>query len=188
MKYSFTRMAKQKPGSCFLRAVSESPEETRALGERIFRFVLPGSFFLLYGDLGSGKTEFTRGFARGAGFTEVRSPSFTIINEYSAVLPIIHVDLYRINENSSSEFPLEEYLHDGCVILVEWAERLDSRQIPEAWEARFHYPADISRERDLNVRVIEITCRGERTCRSMDLFLGDLNMTDRVRENEYPGY
>jgi len=154
-----------------MRAISESLEETRSLGEKISRFVLPGSFFLLYGDLGSGKTEFVRGFAKGKGWREVRSPSFTIINEYPAEPPIIHVDLYRIDKNSSSEFPLEEYLRDGCVVLVEWAERLDARLIMDAWEARFYYPKNITGEMNLDVRVIEITCRGERSCQSMKLFL-----------------
>ena len=173
LKYSSTRLGHENRGSCSLRAFSKSPEDTRSLGEKISRFVLPGSFFLLYGDLGSGKTEFTRGFAKGAGWSEVRSPSFTIINEYPAEPPIIHVDLYRLNERSSFEFPLEEYLSDGSVVLVEWAERLDVWQIPDAWEARFYYPEDLSGERDMNVRVIEISCRGERSCRSMDLFLAE---------------
>ncbi|GAB6281250.1 MAG: hypothetical protein STSR0007_14830 [Thermovirga sp.] len=159
---------------CFLHVVSSSPEETRSLGEKISRFVLPGSFFLLYGDLGSGKTEFVRGFARGVGWIDVRSPSFTIVNEYPAVPPIVHADLYRINEGySSSEFALEEYLRDGCVVLVEWAEHLDIYPILDAWEARFYYPEKFSDEttRDEDIRVIDITCCGERSCGSMKRFM-----------------
>lgn len=158
-----------------LRVVTTSPEETRSLGEEVSRFVLPGSFFLLYGDLGSGKTEFVRGFARSAGCVDVRSPSFTIVNEYPAEPAIVHVDLYRISDGSSSEFSLEEYSHDGCVLLVEWAERLDMQSIPDAWEARFHYQEDLSGEMvmDENVRVIDITCRGEGACESMKRFMAE---------------
>ncbi len=153
----------------FLRFISSSPDETRSLGEEISRFVLPGSFFLLYGDLGSGKTEFTRGFARGCGWTDVRSPSFTIVNEYPASPPIIHADLYRVDEVSSSEFALEEYLRDGCVVLVEWAGRIDIQSIADAWEARFYYQDGLPGEMKMNenIRVIDIACRGERSCESM---------------------
>lgn len=154
---------------CSLRFISSSPDETRSLGEEISRYVLPGSFFFLYGDLGSGKTEFARGFARGCGWYDVRSPSFTIVNEYPASPPIIHVDLYRVNEGSSFEFALEEHLRDGCVVLIEWAERMDLHPINDAWEARFHYQEGIPGETAMieNIRVIDIACLGERSCGSM---------------------
>ncbi|MDO9508108.1 MAG: tRNA (adenosine(37)-N6)-threonylcarbamoyltransferase complex ATPase subunit type 1 TsaE [Thermovirgaceae bacterium] len=161
----------------FLRFLSSSPEETRLLGESIFRFCLPGMFILLYGNLGSGKTEFVRGFARGAGWDDVRSPSFTIVNEYPTEPPIVHVDLYRIDEGSSSEFSLEEYSRDGCVTLVEWAERWEIPPLMDILEARFYSMGDLpgNISGDDRLRVIDLSCSGEGACEGLKRFLPEFD-------------
>ncbi len=147
-----------------LRFVSSSPEETRLLGESLSHVAFPGMYVLLYGDLGTGKTEFVRGFARGAGWNEVRSPSFTIVNEYPSDPMIVHVDLYRVETGSSAEFDIDEYSSEGRVILIEWADRWKVPPFLEALVARFFSTEDQS------IRIIEILCRGESACESLNSF------------------
>jgi len=79
---------------------------------------------LLSGDLGTGKTALIRGFCSALGVTRVRSPSFTLINEYHADrFPIVHADLYRLAPDEVEDLGLEEYHGTPFVLLVEWAER-----------------------------------------------------------------
>ena len=81
--------------------LTHSPGETRALGERLAKELHPGDVLLLWGDLGAGKSELTRGIARGLGITEtVTSPSFTILNVYeSGRVPLYHFDWYRLQSS-----------------------------------------------------------------------------------------
>ena len=104
--------------------VSSSEEETRELGRRLGEVLTGGICVLLYGDLGAGKTVFVRGVGEALGVQGVRSPSFTLINEYpsEAGLVVVHADLYRLDDADS--LGLEEYAgDDGCVLFVEWPER-----------------------------------------------------------------
>ena len=109
--------------------ISTSEEETEALGAALARELAPGSIVLLCGDLGAGKTVFSRGFARGLGVTEpVSSPTYTIVQEYE--LPtgnrLYHMDLYRIaDERAALGFGVDEFLSEpGAFSLVEWPERI----------------------------------------------------------------
>lgn len=107
-----------------------SPAETRALGERLAAQLCAGDVLLLWGDLGAGKSEFTRGVARGLGITApVASPSFTILNVYEeGRLPLYHFDWYRLNSaDELFEMGMEEYLGGDGVAVVEWP-----GQCPEA--------------------------------------------------------
>jgi tRNA threonylcarbamoyladenosine biosynthesis protein TsaE len=107
---------------------SNNPEETLRLGENIGRQLNQGDVVLLFGDLGAGKTLLTQGIARGLGLEEkeyIRSPSFTLINEYKAKYPIYHIDLYRIESLTEIEnLGLEEIFSGNGVTIVEWAEKL----------------------------------------------------------------
>ena len=107
---------------------SSSPEETEALGCRLGRCLAPGSVVAYTGDLGAGKTAFTRGLARGLGITErITSPTFTIMNEYtSGRKPMYHFDMYRLSSlDEALELGFGEYFDlttlKGASI-VEWAE------------------------------------------------------------------
>ena len=106
--------------------VTESERETFALGERLAQTLQPGTFVLLHGDLGSGKTAFVRGLASGLGIdpAEVSSPTFVLIQHYRGRVPLTHVDLYRLEAPAAvDDLGLEE-LAAGGVLAVEWAERM----------------------------------------------------------------
>lgn len=100
-----------------------SPEETEAIGEKMGQEAIPAQVYSLDGDLGVGKTVFTKGFARGLGITEhVTSPTFTIINEYVGRMPLYHFDVYRISsEEEMEDTGYEDYFYGEGVSLVEWA-------------------------------------------------------------------
>jgi len=104
---------------------SSSEAQTEALGRRLARRLSPGAVVAFTGDLGAGKTAFTRGLAQGLGIGErVTSPTFTIVNEYAGGrLPLFHFDLYRLG-GSEELFDIgwEDYLARGGVCAVEWSE------------------------------------------------------------------
>ena len=106
---------------------SFSTEETYNIGKRLGENAGPGDIYALNGDLGVGKTVFTKGFADGLGIREaVNSPTFTILQIYEdGRLPLYHFDVYRIEEpEEMEEVGLDEYLFGEGVCLIEWAERI----------------------------------------------------------------
>ena len=105
--------------------VTQSPEQTQKLGERIGELALPGDIFLLVGELGTGKTCLTQGIAWGLGIKEyTMSPSFVIMRELYGRLPLYHIDLYRLDRiEESMELGLDDYLYGKGVCVVEWAEK-----------------------------------------------------------------
>lgn len=103
-----------------------SEQETFALGKRLAALLSPGTFVLLHGDLGAGKTAFVRGMAAGIGANpdEVSSPTFVLIQHYKGRVPLTHVDLYRLDSAAAvDDLGLEE-MASGGVVAIEWAERL----------------------------------------------------------------
>ncbi len=106
---------------------TKSEAETEAVGEALARTLTRGTVIAFTGDLGAGKTAFTRGLARGLGITErVTSPTFTIVNEYQGGrLPLFHFDMYRL-ESAEELFDIgwEDYLRRGGVCAVEWSEKV----------------------------------------------------------------
>lgn len=115
--------------------VTNSAAETRELGEQLAKRLEPGDVVLLRGDLGAGKSELTRGIARGLGVREtVTSPSFTILNVYeSGRCPLYHFDWYRLESaDELYELGLDEYIGGDGIAVVEWPERC-----PEVVPERF---------------------------------------------------
>ena len=113
---------------------SNSEADTRAIAAALSPSLLPGAVVLLSGDLGAGKTAFVRGLAAGLGVDpdEVTSPTFTLVHEYrGGRLPLIHVDLYRLDRAELDEIGLDSDLAEAGVTAVEWSERL-ARPIPGA--------------------------------------------------------
>ena len=109
--------------------ISHSEAETEEIGRKLGETLKPGTVLAYRGDLGMGKTAFTRGLARGLGSSaRVTSPTFTIVNEYEGRIPLFHFDMYRL-EDADALFDIgwEDYLERGGVCAVEWSER-----VPEA--------------------------------------------------------
>lgn len=104
--------------------VTNSEGETAAVGRDLGRRLAAGAVVLLYGNLGAGKTAFTRGLAEGLGCDgdDVSSPTFTIVQEYRGRIPLEHVDLYRVTPAEVDDLGLDE-LTERAVVAVEWAER-----------------------------------------------------------------
>ena len=136
-----------------MEIITHSPEETRALGERLAGAIGPGTVVAFPGDLGAGKTAFISGMARGLGIEErVTSPTFTIVNEYEGGrLPLFHFDMYRLGSaDELFHIGWEDYLARGGVCAVEWSENVAEAIEDDAVRV------DIARGEDENSRVIHI--------------------------------
>ncbi len=131
-------------------AVSRSARETRRWGKKLGRLLKGGEVIGLTGELGAGKTCFVRGLAEGLGVDKkawVRSPSFTLINEYTGRLPVYHVDLFRLRDpRELEELNLREYLFSDGVSVVEWFEYLPEQEIEEYLHICFAYGNGSERE------------------------------------------
>ena len=107
--------------------ITNSPVETEALGAALGKILTAGAVIAYEGDLGAGKTAFTRGLARGLGCTDpVTSPTYTIVNEYlSGRLPLFHFDMYRLHSSDDLwDIGWEDYLDRGGICAVEWSENV----------------------------------------------------------------
>ena len=110
-----------------MKFITHSPEETEKVGQALGAVLTPGTILAYEGDLGAGKTAFTRGLARGLGASEtVTSPTYTIVNEYlSGRLPLFHFDMYRLSSSDDLwDIGWEDYLERGGVCAVEWSENV----------------------------------------------------------------
>lgn len=103
---------------------SRSPEETRILGACLAPVLLPGDVVSLSGDLGAGKTVFVQGVCTALGYTgRVTSPTFTLVHEYDARYPIVHLDIYRLDSYQEVlDLGFEELVDPNSIVLVEWGE------------------------------------------------------------------
>lgn len=101
---------------------TRSEDETIRLAEKLASLLKPGDVITLEGDLGAGKTTFTKGIARGLGVKRVvNSPTFTIVKEYSGELPLYHMDVYRL-EDSDEDIGFSDYFDGDGISVVEWAQ------------------------------------------------------------------
>jgi tRNA threonylcarbamoyladenosine biosynthesis protein TsaE len=109
------------------RAVTRSTDETLDLARAVGELLRPGDVISLVGELGAGKTVFARGVARALGVTDlVVSPTFTIVREYEGRVPLVHVDVYRIDAvQELHDLGFEEVVRDDAVTLVEWGDKVD---------------------------------------------------------------
>ena len=111
-----------------MQYITNSPGETEAIGAALGNIIKPGTVIAYRGDLGAGKTAFTRGLAKGLGCTEiVTSPTYTIVNEYlGGRIPLFHFDMYRLRSSDDLfDIGWEDYLDRGGVCAVEWSENVD---------------------------------------------------------------
>ena len=115
---------------------TNSPEQTEALGAKLAQQLRPGTVIAYRGDLGAGKTAFTRGLARGLGITEpVTSPTYTIVNEYlTGKMPLFHFDMYRLRSSDDLfDIGWEDYLERGGICAVEWSENVADAMEDALW-------------------------------------------------------
>jgi tRNA threonylcarbamoyladenosine biosynthesis protein TsaE len=109
--------------------ISNSTEETRNFAKKLAKLLQPSDVIALEGDLGAGKTTFTKGLAEGLEIKKnVNSPTFTIIKEYQGTLPLYHMDVYRL-EDSDEDLGFDEYFNGEGVTVVEWAHLIND-QLP----------------------------------------------------------
>ncbi|TCP19719.1 tRNA threonylcarbamoyladenosine biosynthesis protein TsaE [Scopulibacillus darangshiensis] len=121
-----------------------SPDETIAFAETLSSLLRAGDVLTLEGDLGAGKTTFTKGIANGLGIKEVvSSPTFTIIKEYEGNLPLYHMDVYRISGEEDLGF--DEYLEGEGITVVEWATNIDDLLPEDYLEIALHHVDSVTR-------------------------------------------
>lgn len=133
-----------------------SEEETYKLGERLGTQAQPGQVYTLIGDLGVGKTVFTKGFAKGLGITDhVSSPTFTILQVYDGGrLPFYHFDVYRIGDvEEMEEIGYEDCFFGGGVCLIEWADLIE--EILPKDHTRITIKKDLEKGFDYRTLIIE---------------------------------
>lgn len=109
---------------------TKTEEETIKLASRLALLLKPGDVVTLEGELGTGKTTFTKGIAQGLGVKQnITSPTFTIVKEYDGELPLYHMDAYRL-EHSDEDIGFEEYFDGDGISVIEWAKFIDT-YLPE---------------------------------------------------------
>jgi len=141
-----------------LKVKTHSEAETEAVGAALGRTVRDGSVIALYGDLGAGKTAFVRGLAAGLGIdARVQSPTFTIVNEYSAARELIHFDMYRL-QSADELFDIgwEDYVNRNAVCAVEWSENV--REALDGSEISVTIDVLGDREREITITGADELC------------------------------
>ena len=128
-----------------LRVVTRSVEETRIIGASLAPQLVPGDVISLGGDLGAGKTALVQGIAAALGVRQrVTSPSFTIVHEYEARFPLIHLDVYRLNSiQEVLDLGFEEFLDPDSVVIIEWGEAIAPLLPQKFLDLELQRPADL---------------------------------------------
>ncbi|MGI6037498.1 MAG: tRNA (adenosine(37)-N6)-threonylcarbamoyltransferase complex ATPase subunit type 1 TsaE [Limnochordia bacterium] len=131
----------------------DSPEAMEALGEKLAQNLKPGTVISLNGQLGAGKTVFSRGLGRGLGVEGIiNSPSFTLINEYEGRVPFYHMDVYRLDDPGELEdLGFEEYFYGSGVTVVEWGKKVKELMPPDHLEIEIRITGEHSREVEFTV-------------------------------------
>jgi len=136
--------------------ITHSPTDTIKLGEKLARRLKKGDIVALYGELGSGKTTFTKGVGKGLGVKNARrinSPTFVLIKEYDARIPVYHLDLYRLDNLQDIEhIAVEEYIYGDGVTIIEWAEKLECLLPKKHIAVKFRIKGE--NEREISIRLV----------------------------------
>ena len=132
-----------------MKTISNSIEETVELGAKLAGKLKKGDCVALVGDLGSGKTVFTKGIAKGLGVKNARyvnSPTFVIIKEYKGKVPLYHFDLYRLDHCTSfDEMNYDEYFYGDGVTVIEWADKIRKSLPKKYWEVKLKVAGESKR-------------------------------------------
>lgn len=133
---------------------TESSEETLGLAKKLGQHLEAGNVITLEGQLGTGKTVFAKGIARGLGIKDqITSPTFTMIKEYEGEIPLYHMDVYRL-EHSEEDLGFPEYFYGNGVTIVEWAQFIADYLPEERLQVKINYI-------DENMRLISFTPLGK---------------------------
>ncbi|QHS24128.1 tRNA (adenosine(37)-N6)-threonylcarbamoyltransferase complex ATPase subunit type 1 TsaE [Virgibacillus sp. MSP4-1] len=142
---------------------SKSADETMAFASRLAKQLQPGDVITLEGNLGAGKTTFTKGLAKGLDIKRtVNSPTFTIIKEYEGIYPLYHIDAYRLGDHEE-DLGLDEYFEGDGITVVEWAKFIEDELPEEYINIQIRYTEDDGRFIELN----PIGERFEKLCREL---------------------
>lgn len=138
---------------------TKQAEQTEKIGERLADSLKPNDVILLDGDLGAGKTTFTKGLAKGLGIKRyVKSPTFTIIHEYrEGRMPLFHMDVYRLEDGGGDDLGWDEYLYGDGVSVIEWSQFIQD-YLPEDY---LRITLKRNDESD-NQRTLDFEAQGER--------------------------
>ena len=134
--------------SGWMGSVTQDPQETIQLGEHFATFVEKGDVFSFVGELASGKTTFIKGILKGLNFDKpVTSPTFTLVNEYDAKFPVIHIDCYREDEHERwIKLGMNDYMDEENVVIIEWADKMRSLLPINTIQIQFSHKSINSRE------------------------------------------
>ena len=129
-------------------AITMDVEETIKLGEQFADFIERGDVFAFVGELASGKTTFIKGILKGLDFKKsVTSPTFTLVNEYDAKFPVIHIDCYREDELERwIKLGLNDYFSDENIVIIEWADKMHPLLPKDTFQVHFSHKSLNSRE------------------------------------------
>jgi tRNA threonylcarbamoyladenosine biosynthesis protein TsaE len=138
-----------------ITAATKSVDDTRALAAEIAALAAPGDLVVLAGDLGTGKTAFAQGFARGLGVEEpVTSPAFILVRTYEGRLPLVHLDVYRLDHMQELvDLGIAELLDDGGVTLIEWGDAVTPALPADFLEVRLE-AGEAADDRMLTIRSV----------------------------------
>lgn len=156
-------MTRIEPPSLCLRL--DSAVKTLEFGQLVAKTLAGGSILALTGELGSGKTQFTRGVGIGLGIPEehITSPTFTLIQEYPATLPLIHIDLYRLETQADIQsLGLHEYFQAPYIVIIEWADRMQQALHPD--HLRLHF----THGEHQGIRQVTIQGTASQSCESVN--------------------
>ncbi|MGE0473726.1 MAG: tRNA (adenosine(37)-N6)-threonylcarbamoyltransferase complex ATPase subunit type 1 TsaE [Nitrospirales bacterium] len=154
--------------------------KTLELGQQIAKILTGGSILALTGELGSGKTQFTRGVGIGLGIPEehITSPTFTLIQEYPATIPLIHIDLYRLETHADIQsLGLSEYFQTPYIVIIEWADRMQRALPSDSLRLQF------SHGEHHEVRVVDIQGTGSKSRESVNRLNALLSQNP---DNDFP--
>jgi tRNA threonylcarbamoyladenosine biosynthesis protein TsaE len=137
-----------------IRLTTISYEETLALGARFAKVLKAGDIVCLFGDLGAGKTAFTKGIATGLKMDphEVHSPTFVLLSVHEGKIPLYHFDLYRIGADELYNIGYEEFFYGKGIAVIEWSERLGELTPKDHWHVELKHAGEDRRSIALSVR------------------------------------
>ncbi|HJV08587.1 MAG TPA: tRNA (adenosine(37)-N6)-threonylcarbamoyltransferase complex ATPase subunit type 1 TsaE [Acidimicrobiales bacterium] len=138
-----------------IKAATTSVDDTRALAAGVAQLAAPGDLVILAGDLGAGKTAFAQGFAQGLGVEEpVTSPAFILVRTYEGRLPMVHLDVYRLDTMQELvDLGIAELLDEGAVTLIEWGDAVSAGLPADFLEVRLE-PGAGPDDREVRIRTV----------------------------------